>query len=46
MEDDYQDGPFTVWQKLNEPTVVLFNNLEHAVDGLDRLITSILKFSG
>ncbi|CAB3224272.1 unnamed protein product [Arctia plantaginis] len=46
MEDDTQDGPFTVWQMFNAPTMVLFNNLEHAADGLDRLLTSILKLSG
>ncbi|KAJ8730029.1 hypothetical protein PYW07_017067 [Mythimna separata] len=46
MEDDNQDGPFTVWQMFNAPTMVLFNNLEHAADGLDRLLTSILKLSG
>lgn len=46
MEDDSQDGPLTVWQMFNAPTMVLFNNLEHAEDGLDRLLTSILKLSG
>ncbi|XP_026488273.2 serine/threonine-protein kinase ATR-like [Vanessa tameamea] len=46
MEDDSNDGPFTVWQMFNAPTLVLFNNLEHAADGLDRLLTSILKLSG
>lgn len=46
MEDDNQDGPLTVWQMFNAPTMVLFNNLEHAEDGLDRLLTSILKLSG
>lgn len=46
MEEDNQDGPFTVWQMFNAPTMVLFNNLEHAEDGLDRLLTSILKLSG
>ncbi|PZC86486.1 hypothetical protein B5X24_HaOG209205 [Helicoverpa armigera] len=46
MEDDNQDGPFAVWQMFNAPTMVLFNNLEHAAEGLDRLLTSILKLSG
>ncbi|XP_075973655.1 serine/threonine-protein kinase ATR-like [Anticarsia gemmatalis] len=46
MDDENQDGPFTVWQMFNAPTMVLFNNLEHAADGLDRLLTSILKLSG
>ncbi|CAH0579320.1 unnamed protein product [Chrysodeixis includens] len=46
MEDDNQEGPCTVWQMFNAPTMVLFNNLEHAADGLDRLLTSILKLSG
>ncbi|KAG7302739.1 hypothetical protein JYU34_012694 [Plutella xylostella] len=46
VEDDNQEGPFTVWQMFNAPTMVLFNNLEHAADGLDRLLTSILKLSG
>ncbi|CAH0701159.1 unnamed protein product [Spodoptera exigua] len=46
MDEDNQDGPFTVWQMFNAPTMVLFNNLEHAADGLDRLLTSILKLSG
>lgn len=46
MEEDNQDGPITVWQMFNAPTIVLFNNLEHAADGLDRLFTSILKLSG
>ncbi|VVC87145.1 unnamed protein product, partial [Leptidea sinapis] len=46
MEEDKQDGPFAVWQMFNSPIMVLFNNLEHAEDGLDRLLTSILKLSG
>ncbi|KAJ0177282.1 hypothetical protein K1T71_007291 [Dendrolimus kikuchii] len=46
MEDENYDGPFTVWQMFNEPTMVLFNNLEHAAEGLERLLTSILKLSG
>ncbi|CAH2238336.1 jg17493 [Pararge aegeria aegeria] len=46
MEDDCNDGPFTVWQMFNAPTLVLFNNLEHAADGLERLLTSILKLTG
>ncbi|KAG6454519.1 hypothetical protein O3G_MSEX008741 [Manduca sexta] len=46
MENENQDGPFTVWQMFNAPTMVLFNNLDHAVDGLERLLTSILKLSG
>ncbi|XP_049868950.1 serine/threonine-protein kinase ATR [Pectinophora gossypiella] len=46
MDDENNDGPFTVWQMFNAPTMVLFNNLEHAEDGLDRLLTSILKLSG
>lgn len=46
MDEDIYDGPFTVWQMFNAPTMVLFNNLEHAGDGLDRLLTSILKLSG
>lgn len=46
MDDDNSDSPFTVWQMFNAPTLVLFNNLEHAADGLDRLLISILKLSG
>lgn len=46
MEDDAQNGPFTVWQMFNTPTMVLFNNLENAVDGLERILMSILKSSG
>ncbi|XP_053607158.1 serine/threonine-protein kinase ATR [Plodia interpunctella] len=46
MDDEIQDGPFTVWQMFNSPTMVLFNNLDHAADGLERLLTSILKLSG
>ncbi|KAJ2945898.1 hypothetical protein O0L34_g4806 [Tuta absoluta] len=46
MDEENNDGPFTVWQMFNAPTMVLFNNLEHAEDGLDRLLTSILKLSG
>lgn len=46
MEDENSDGPFAVWQMFNAPTLVLFDNLEHAVDGLERLLTSILKLSG
>lgn len=46
MTDEVQDGPFTVWQMFNAPTMVLFNNLENAVDGLERLLMSIVKMSG
>lgn len=46
MDEDNCDGPFTVWQMFNAPTMVLFNNLEHAAEGLERLLTSILKLSG
>ncbi|KAM3961050.1 LOW QUALITY PROTEIN: ATR serine/threonine kinase meiotic 41 [Aphomia sociella] len=46
MDDDNYDGPITVWQMFNAPTMVLFNNLEFAADGLERLLTSILKLSG
>ncbi|XP_038211943.1 serine/threonine-protein kinase ATR [Zerene cesonia] len=46
MEEENQEGPFAVWQMFNAPTMVLFNNLEDAEDGLDRLLTSILKLSG
>ncbi|XP_031765193.2 serine/threonine-protein kinase ATR isoform X2 [Galleria mellonella] len=46
MDDQIRDGPITVWQMFNAPTMVLFNNLELAADGLDRLLTSILKLSG
>ncbi|KPJ15649.1 Serine/threonine-protein kinase ATR [Papilio machaon] len=46
MDEDNCDGPFTVWQMFNAPTMVLFNNLENAAEGLERLLTSILKLSG
>ncbi|CAH3911753.1 unnamed protein product [Pieris brassicae] len=46
MEEENQDRTFAVWQMFNVPTMVLFNNLDHAEDGLDRLLTSILKLSG
>lgn len=46
MGDDGQNGPFTVWQMFNAPTMVLFNNLENAADGLERLLMSISKLSG
>ncbi|XP_068631581.1 serine/threonine-protein kinase ATR-like [Battus philenor] len=46
MDEENFDGPFTVWQMFNAPTMVLFNNLENAAEGLERLLTSILKLSG
>ncbi|KPI92992.1 Serine/threonine-protein kinase ATR [Papilio xuthus] len=46
MDEDNCDGPFTVWQMFNAPTMVLFNNLENAAEGLERLLTSISKLSG
>ncbi|XP_028157289.1 serine/threonine-protein kinase ATR-like [Ostrinia furnacalis] len=46
MDEDNSDGPFTVWHMFYAPTVVLFNNLKQAGDGLERLLTSILKLSG
>ncbi|XP_063533871.1 serine/threonine-protein kinase ATR [Cydia strobilella] len=46
MDEEGQDGPFTVWQMFNAPTMVLFNNLENAADGLERLLNSIVKLSG
>lgn len=46
MDDENQDGPFAVWEMFNAPTMVLFNNLENAAEGLERLLTSILKLSG
>ncbi|OWR53666.1 putative esr1 protein [Danaus plexippus plexippus] len=45
MEEE-SDGPFNVWQMFNAPINVLFQNLEHAEDGLVNLLTSILKLSG
>lgn len=46
-DDDNNDGPFSVWQMFNAPILMLFeNNIELAADGLDRLLTSILKLSG
>ncbi|XP_072931916.1 serine/threonine-protein kinase ATR isoform X2 [Epargyreus clarus] len=35
-----------MWHMFNAPTMVLFENLECAEDGLDRLLASILKLSG
>ncbi|CAK1547250.1 unnamed protein product [Leptosia nina] len=46
MDEDNQDGPYAVWQMFNAPTMVLFNNLDHAEDGLERLLTPIIKQSG
>ncbi|XP_041978766.1 serine/threonine-protein kinase ATR [Aricia agestis] len=45
MDDVTQDGPYTMWKMFNDLTLVLFNNLENAADGLDRLLSSILKLS-
>lgn len=46
MEDDGQNGPFAVWRMFNAPAMVLFNNLDTAADGLERLLTSISKLTG
>ncbi|XP_045771949.1 serine/threonine-protein kinase ATR-like isoform X2 [Maniola jurtina] len=46
MEDHCDDDTFTLWQNFNASTLLVFNNLEHLADGLDKLLPSILKLTG